>query len=62
MRAALLFLASLSLVGCASFHIPLGANEQYGSIDVTARYNPPESLGDWTGASRVTSNRKQVLP
>ena len=43
----------LWLTGCASFHIPIGADEKYGSVDVTARYNPPPSFTAWADAPKA---------
>jgi len=43
----------LTLVACASFHIPIGTDEKYGSVDVTARYNPPPSLSAWADVPKA---------
>jgi len=48
-----LLAACLFMTSCASFHIPIGTDEKYGSVDVTTRYNPPPSLSAWADAPRA---------
>jgi hypothetical protein len=62
MKAAFLSCLALAFAGCASFHIPIGTDEKYGSVDVTARYNPPAQAVEWANAhvSQVENDFKAV--
>ena len=45
-----------ALPACVTFRIPIGADEKYGSVDITAQYNPPTSLGAWNDAPAAGRN------
>jgi hypothetical protein len=44
------------LAGCVTFRVPIGQDEKYGSVDLTAKYNPPATLPGWPLAPAAGRN------
>ena len=46
MKLGLVVFAAGFLAGCVAFHFPIGSAGKFGSVDVTARYTPPDAVLD----------------